>query len=361
MKKVLPAQQTPPIRERRGATLVVVAIMFTMLVSFAALGLDFSRMYSFKNEIKRSADAGAMSFALDRAIGVSRASSESKTFALNAGNTVEGSQVPTMASGDLQAIHWEFSSSAITNTSWTDATTNGARVSTRYTANWTLGKVFSSTSKTLYDTSYAAFGSLTTSSCLKPIAISYASLLAKLQPPQTNTSWTLSQTDVEQLNDYTNSIPFIEMNKADGSPGGFGWVDVAPGSPGTKNDKVAAALEPGACTSGSTGNGSTLQGVPGTRSTFQDALDRLCGGVWTGHGNNAEMLCSGPEFLVPIYDFGNGSGGNNATYHVKYIGAFKLYKQDNKDLFGYLTAITVPPSGTLSNAAGPAMSAVIVK
>jgi hypothetical protein len=82
-------------------------------------------------------------------------------------------------------------------------------------------------------------------------------------------------------------------------------------------------------------------------------MEQVCGGT---------SLCdvSKPPVLVPIIDQVTGTG-TNATYRVKYIGAFKLTRMDANNFYGYLTSTSVPASGPLSNTPGPVSAVVLVK
>jgi Flp pilus assembly protein TadG len=46
-------------KNRRGATLVLVALSMTVLLGFAAFGVDLSQMGAYRSELQRAADAGA--------------------------------------------------------------------------------------------------------------------------------------------------------------------------------------------------------------------------------------------------------------------------------------------------------------
>ena len=337
-------------RGRRGATLVVVAIMFTVVVGIAAMALDFSRMYAFKAQIKTLADAAAMSAILDRKEGRTEVQAETNAFVLIPINRVEGSGQATMAAADIQPVTWHPITRVANDTPWTLA--NAVKVATHYTSSYTLARIFGASSKTLHDTTVTLFGSLSTSNCIKPIAMPYAAILAKLgHTAPYNLNYNLTAADVEYLDNTQTEIQFsgLANNAAPdaSAPGNFGWVDTNTGNIGNKNDEIASALT--SCQSGSLGVGSTLEGVTGVRNAnvVRDAIDLLCGGT-----TNCDL--SKPPILIAIYDAGSGTG-NNATFHVKYIGAFKFTRQNNQnDLFGYLTSTDVAPTGDVLPQPGPA-------
>jgi Flp pilus assembly protein TadG len=351
-----PAKDQRP-KQRRGVTLVLVAVLFTALMGFVAMAVDFGRMYVFKAELKRAADAVAISVVLDKSKGRNVSTIVTNgTPVLNA-NKIERNSVATV---DLDAFDWinyNFATRAVTSGTWENS--NGARIPVQYTANWTFLRVVGSTSRVLNEVSVAAFGSLSSSNCLRPFALPYKSLLAQLSPPRTDVGSALTDTDVLQLSGPHAETQFIDNGTADGVSGGFGWVDVdATTTSGNPNAEIAAALA--GCASKGVSVGSWLRGTTGAHAAVQPEIDQLCGAVLPG-GPNPSIACTTPVILVPIYDIGNGLSGGNAQFRIKYIGAFKLTKQDKDGIWGYLTSLTVAPSGTLSNAAGPVMSVVLVQ
>ena len=52
-------------RERRGATIVLVVLTMGIIMAFAAFAIDLSRMYAYRSELQRSADAAAHAGAVE--------------------------------------------------------------------------------------------------------------------------------------------------------------------------------------------------------------------------------------------------------------------------------------------------------
>ncbi len=52
------------MRSRRGAIIVMVGVMFMAIVAISAVAIDFSRLWSVKNELETSADAAALAGAI---------------------------------------------------------------------------------------------------------------------------------------------------------------------------------------------------------------------------------------------------------------------------------------------------------
>ena len=339
---------------RRGATLVLVAIMLSVIMGLAAMAVDLSRMYSFKSDLKSLADAAALSVSLDQRIGLSEAQAEANAFLLRSANKVDGGNTATMTASDITPVSWNFNTKVATSATW--ATANAAQVVVSYTANWTLARVFGANTKTLSDTSIAAFGSDTTSSCLKPMAMPYGAVLQKLgKSTPYDMNYVLTRADIDALDNSTTPTKLFDANSSPGgTPGFFGWIDVNTTNVGNKNQEIAAAIT--GCVSRGLGVGSDIEVFTGNRSnkTIADAMDALCGG---------SSICDAakPPFFVSIYSSTAGTG-SNATVRVKYIGAFKLTRQDSDGLWGYLTSVNSPPiGGQLSNAPGPVTSSALVK
>jgi Flp pilus assembly protein TadG len=83
-------------RNRKGMTIVMVVLMTTVLMGFAAFAIDISRMYAYQSELQRSADASAHAGAVELLkAGFSNADAVAAAYA-NA-NAVEGSN-PTVDS-----------------------------------------------------------------------------------------------------------------------------------------------------------------------------------------------------------------------------------------------------------------------
>jgi hypothetical protein len=351
---------SPARRERRGVTLVLVALMFMVILGFSALALDAARMYSFNAQLKTLSDAAAMSAVLDLTNGVSKGQAETNAIALASLNHVDGRGVATIAASDITGVSWNFTTRASGAAgSWNAA--NAVQVTVHYTASWSLARVFGgSNTKVLNQSTIAAGGSLSTSNCLKPFAIPYAALLAKLSYSSPYPmGHDLTNAEVALLDDVTSAIKLTDNDTPGaGAPGNFGWVDVNTTNIGNKNQEIAAAMT--GCVSSGLGVGSTLDGITGVRNAkvVRDAIDVMCGGT----SNNGTGTCDATydPILVPIYDSGTGTG-NNATFHVKYVGAFKLTRVDSDGLWGYLTSLHVDPSGTLSSSPGPVAATVIVR
>jgi hypothetical protein len=365
------------------------------------MALDFSRLYAFKAQLKSISDAAAMSAVLDLRRGTSEALSEVNVGTLLSKNTLDGGKLATITASDVTGMSFNFST--LTSTlagTWTSA--NAVRVVSRYTASYTLASMFGPKTRILTDTTIAAFGSVTTSNCLKPWAFPYGAILSKIGQASTNTAYSLTSADIAKLRDSTVLKFDTSSTALETTTSKVVWADVTNGAGAAANavynsDSLAATLT--GCNSASTlGAGATLDAIPDPRKSVAailTALTSLCGGL--------TVCASKPIVYVPIYDdqtttvtssggggwsadddegqsswimqflcliFGGswcGTSSSSTTLHVKYIGAFRLTQlgtstTDFSGLTGYLTAVlTTKPTGTLSSAPGPVEAVRVIK
>ena len=93
-------------RNRSGATLVLVAILMTVIIGFAGIAIDASRLYVMRAQLQTTADASAIA-------GIVEVKDKRPTNAPTAAlqyvplNTVER-QVATVNAGDVEPGSWDF-------------------------------------------------------------------------------------------------------------------------------------------------------------------------------------------------------------------------------------------------------------
>ncbi len=343
------------------------------------MAMDFSRMYSFKAELKTLSDAAAMSAALDLVNGVTESQAESHVTSLLSLNRVEGSQLASITSSDVTPVTWNFATKVASSTTWANA--NAVQVVAHYTASWSLARMFNVTTRVLSETSIAALGSRKTHSCIKPFVFPYGAVLSQLGKSPTNVAYNLTAVDINALSSYGTAKAFAENDSINATATAeYEWGNTYQG--GTTQANFASALT--GCASGTLGVDSILRARPniGDTTSILNAEDALCGSA---------TVCATPTIMVPIYDSGVDTTVTIAagqtvctgkkkkqhctttttttyqsyalTYHIKYVGAFQLTKQDTSGIWGYFTTINSPHQGasTFTTAPGPVTSAVIVK
>ncbi len=409
-------------RRRRGATLVLVAILMTVLFGITALAVDFSRMYSFKAELKRLTDAAALSGALDV---MNQAPTINETFiragieTLRSNNKIEVDSLAEILNADISAVFWDFSKDSAYARNFGDPDVNGVRVAARYRTSWSLARFFGANDRTMNDTSVAAFGYINSSACVKPWAIPYSAMLDLLGRDPTDLAHDLTSADLQKLASQDSLIGFKDpQGNGEGdinNPGNFGWVDPKPNESGNQNEEIANAIK--GCGADEIGVGDSIPTTTGNRNEpkIKSAIEELCGGA---------SMCdqSKPPILVPIFEEVYRQGGQ-AEYIIKYIGAFKLMYQGTQpcatagvslsqplpsifprpstsalrsyfvqtsyspesqgnsgnsgnsgdngnsdpgggsqwNVCGYLTSVSIPPSGGLTNILSPIKAIAIVK
>ena len=157
-------QRATRLKARRGATLVMVAVLFVLVGGMAAFAVDLARIYSGVNEMQTGADAGAMAGAvkLQDAPGLSPVSVV-QSFAT--ANSAFGSAI-SLAAGDIEGGIWNDSAKTFTNTAW--AAANAVRVTSRTTPSLAFGRLMSRTSLNANRSATAWIANQATRDCIKP-------------------------------------------------------------------------------------------------------------------------------------------------------------------------------------------------
>ena len=165
-------------RERRGATIVFVAVLAVAVVGMAAFAVDASRMYVGVNELQTVSDAAALRGALrlQRVPGVDPSDS---IIAFAVKNPALSGTV-TLAATDIKPAIWTEvvgGQGSLDTTSATWTTANAVQVSARRTAGLLFGKVLRSVAPIPARRSSAWIANLTGSTCIKPWGLPMAWVL----------------------------------------------------------------------------------------------------------------------------------------------------------------------------------------
>lgn len=354
---------------RRGATLVFVAILMTVVMMFAGFGIDFSRMYAYKAQLKVLADAAALSGVTDLKNGVAEGTAKSRAVTFKASNLVNN-QTAALDAADVVPVQYNYSTRAWVASTWANA--NGVQATPRYTADWTVGRIFGVTNRTLRETSVAAIGgSVIQSGCLAPFAIPYAELLPVIGRARTDTLYSLQMSDIDRLAGLLGGSPqLVTLNMASGgtkpySPGWFGLIDFFPQSNGQPLQKLGNALVDAVdgCRNGNLGSvGDSLHVTVGARGL-------------NGNPNNLrqkwQALCGSPSYQsctrtiqIPVVNRWNGRRGNNAYWTINYIASFQLTRMQiggsSMSIIGYFNTDPVGGGTAFSPLPGPVQGASLV-
>lgn len=168
---------------RRGATLVLVAVVLVLVGGMAAFAIDLARIYSGVNEMQTGSDAAALAGALklQRYPGLSPVSSV-QTFA--ASNSAFGAAV-SISAGDVDGGIWDPSTSTFTTGSW--ATANAVRVTARGTPALRFGGLMSRPSLSANRSGTSWIANQQSRDCIKPWGIPLSNLTTVLGGASINT------------------------------------------------------------------------------------------------------------------------------------------------------------------------------
>ena len=159
-------------RNRRGAFVVIAAILFLGMVGVSAIAIDFSRLWTLRNELQTSADASAMGGALQLIGARNRAQADSAARVFAANNRAMGRAVVV---DSVQLGRWNDSTRVFS----LGATPNDAvRVVVADTMSGLLMSAFGIAKPRLKARAVGWAGApVATSGCVKPWAIPYEFLM----------------------------------------------------------------------------------------------------------------------------------------------------------------------------------------
>jgi hypothetical protein len=360
---------------RRGGTLVLVAVLLTVLVGCAALAVDLARAYGVRTQLRTVADAAALSAATDLARTAPQGDAVARALQLRSGNRVGGTVLGDagMGAGDVVPGTWDFTTGAFAPTAWAAAT--AVRATARHQLPWSFARIFGTEGRALSATAIAALGSPQWRRCLTPWAVPYSNLLVTLGRPATDTSYRLTAADVALLRNGQLPIAFkvssSNQNEGGAVVGGsvingnyfavrlppVQYADGSAGNPQSGANAYRDALGTVSCTgSGRTagvGDWLDLQNGNMTGPTRQ-GVQALCG------ASGSSFNCNVPVTL-PVWNARNGSSAS-AWVQVLYIGAFVVTRFHNGTVTGYLTALTADrDAGGFVPRPGPLMRGALVQ
>ena len=315
------------LRNRRGATLVLVAILMTVLIGFSGIAIDASRLYVMRAQLQTTADAAAIA-------GIVEVNNERPTNATTIAlqyvpkNLVEQTAA-TVNAADVEPGYWNFATNVFTPlASWTDPAVGAVRVTARYPGAYTFARIFGATGQTVTARAVGAIGYVSTSDCLRPFAVSYQTLVDKLYPPAgtKNSSYSLTPQDIETLAAMSypnNAITLLQGNANPLANGNIAQVQV--NNPWNGNNAYRDAIT--GCSNLDIGPGTILHGDPGNGGgQTKNSLKAFCdaNGGTTSQGAQT-FSCNGqPKVKLAMWDQTNGASGANLTVRVKYVGVFAI-------------------------------------
>jgi hypothetical protein len=332
--------------KRKGITLVMVAMLMTVIIGVTGIAIDASRLYVMRAELQTTADASAIA-------GIVEVKDKRPTNAPTAAlqyvpfNTVER-QNATLSAGNVEGGSWDFATNSFTPlASWTDPALNAVRVTASYPGQYTFARIFGTTGKLVQARAVAALGFVSTTSCLRPWAVSYQFMLDELYPPAgtKDPSYNLTAQDIQTLTNMSypaNSITMLQGSQNTLTNGNIAQVQV--NNPWNGNNAYKDAIT--GCSNMPIGPGTILNGDPGNGGgQTANALKSFCdanGG--TSKTGPQDFTCLGqPKVKLAMWDQNNGLSGANLTVRVKYVGVFAIAKfsggATTTQITGYFTSM----------------------
>lgn len=197
------------LRNRKGAMLVLGALLFMGLMVMAVLAVDFSRTVEQSAAIHTAADAGAHSGAVQ--LLVKRSTAVDSAITVASSNMPPGAATPTAEYG-----RWNDSSKVFAISDSVEA--NAIRVVTQRNTKYLIGGLFNILPATMRRMSIAwATAPVIATGCIRPWALPYDSLLAKLGI--TNPNHQLTDADITNLRNLTPAQRRIRLKLGDLSGG----------------------------------------------------------------------------------------------------------------------------------------------
>lgn len=372
----------PRLRARKGFTFIMMWLLFVVFVGAAAFATEFGRMYLIRGQLQAAADAGALA-GIFRVVdgGHSDAVDTARAYTRKhiVGTALYDSSTAVVTPGVWQtAVNCGaiappcFDASAVTG--WDDGGVKAVQVIVNFTGQYgvfgrALGLAYGATnnSRNLVDTAVAVRQYLSGSTCTRPFAVPYQTMLNVLYPPdgtKNAATYSLTEADIATLRTNTTQYTIKSGNSKTG---------VAP-----TGEFYATDLPPGQYANGDAG--SPISGG----SSYSDFLGWNCGQVATAETNRdpthppgvsvgdwlqaesgnmsgptkqgVTALCGSttcsPPFLITtaLWDTYGDVTYCKACFHVKYIGAFAITGvAGNGDITGYFRnmATSVGPVTTV--------------
>jgi Flp pilus assembly protein TadG len=374
--------------DRRGATLVFVALSMTVLLGFAAFAVDLSQMGAYRSELQRAADAGAHAGAIQLTkTNYDSAAAIATSFA--ASNVVFG-KAPTV---DLVEYGtWNNATSTFTVICATGVTcakfvvkpADAIRITVHGSGTNLFAGVlgffgFTITTKAV---GWAA-PTVATSGCVKPFAAPYKMLTVALNRARgladtyNPTRYPLEQADLDMIRDNPTGLSVCLKQGATGTsctaaetgtsyPGNFQAVDLNPGDNGAADyeSNIAsgcASAGPGDALYAESGNmsGPTSSGKDTWCANFAPGACVMKAALYQSVAPSGTVATNGQNCTKGA-EQANGSGW---CYQIQMIGSFVVTDVSgngaNAKVKGYFT--NAIDSGPIGGVAGTLQRPVIAQ
>ncbi|HEY8165685.1 MAG TPA: pilus assembly protein TadG-related protein [Gemmatimonadaceae bacterium] len=225
------------LENRRGVTLLVVAMLSVTLFTCLAVVIDMSRMYNQKNDLQTAADAAALAGVIQQIDDTAHTVDSAVSFGQK--NKVLYSPI-TVNPADVVCGQWDaVTQTYLGNAGHCGSTENTVTVTVRDSARYIMaGLLGTSKQVTAKARAYAAYVGAQT--CVKPWAIPYVTLTKLLQPTNPDTLRDLDAVDIQRLKSMTKAQrTFMLKIGAPPDAGNFGSLDIPDPNPAAPNAGAA--------------------------------------------------------------------------------------------------------------------------
>lgn len=294
------------LRGEEGATAVLLAILATVLIGFAALVVDVGGMHSEVRQLQNVADAAAMAIAQDCAGGnCGDALATSQVYA--AGNSTDGLSNTSVA---IPGVNGANSVTVTASTLENGGGGDGAAT----TLTWNLAQVLGSAERTFERSATASWGILGGPAATIPLTFSMCEWNVMLTGspngvPDPDTMLPSAERTVYHHVGAVSDADDCSGPAGQNVPGGFGWLDEAGG--GT----CSASVDDQGWVGGDTGSGPPVPAAStGCTSAFFASL----------LGEVVLMPIYGPADGAPATDTGIVGTGSAAQYFIRGYAALRV-------------------------------------
>jgi Flp pilus assembly protein TadG len=357
------------LSNRKGFTLILSALLIFVFIGAAAMAVDVGHIQMRRAELHAAADAAALA-GIEKFAASDDAAAALSEAQLFAGKFRADTTTLTLAAGDFSLGNWDSGTGTFTAAG---TPTNAARATVRYTGPLTFAPaLFGHITQHAGLATSIAIGvpskSVTQSTCVAPVVLSFADLLTQLGLPPNTT--TLTQADINALMGAT-AANAVTLDIPNGSQvnslqnGEFYQVELPP---------VLTA------------DGQTHTGQNPSASDFKNAFTCSGGNAPVGVGDWLAILngqdanqakqgmnnTNGSTYPATIEVALTGSYSNTVTpacastgsikgcLQVMYLGAFTVTQEPGgKGVTGYFTALDPKSGGVTGTGTSPGPLALV--
>ncbi|MEJ7810136.1 MAG: pilus assembly protein TadG-related protein [Gemmatimonadaceae bacterium] len=365
------------MRNRRGATMVLVAVLLTVLLGFGAFAVDLTQQTTFRSELQRASDAAALAGAV-QLTKPNYDQADEQASAFSGYNKVMG-QNPTVNALD----YGTWANNTFTRLgcspgcSTTDAQgANAFRVIVSGTGGPILSQFVGRVGQFSMQTQAVAIvaNSIIQTNCLKPFAVDYRTLTGALNTARNQPGLSLTRDlDATDLNIMRTNPTALKVCLKEGSgqatcsnpgaryPGNFNIVNLDPGDGGANDYEAnisscsAQQVGIGSHLEVETGNkvGKTITGKNAWCAQFGSSPCTMKAALWLNPSPGNSTATTGKNCK-------NGQTGSGWCREVKLLGSFVITSAGDQGnggnagavIEGYFTALVT--NGTIGGTGSPA-------